>query len=289
MNQFHTDLFQKYVDFLELRDLSDGTIKTYSSCCTKFLEWVETGLPGKTVEDVSWEEIRAYQWFLKKNNNLSGSTINLHTAQLRDFWRCILHRDRDNKQVAHIREDEYLPAVPTRTQVDAIIDSFENKKHKAEIGLLYSSGLRISEACALHCRDISMTDHYVFIAKSKNRSERRAILSDKELVILTDYIRTDYRSAKKDDWLFPGQKNGTHTSDETLRKALKDHLIDIGMGELGFTPHSFRHAFALHLYEAGYDLLAIKDALGHKSVFSTTRYLKMGQSSARKVISPYDL
>ena len=61
-----------------------------------------------------------------------------------------------------------------------------------------------------------------------------------------------------------------------------------GMGESGFTLHSLRHAFGLHLYEAGTDLMSIKEAMGHKSLRSTTVYLTLGIGSGRSVKSPYD-
>jgi len=70
---------------------------------------------------------------------------------------------------------------------------------------------------------------------------------------------------------------------------MKEHLDSIGMGDRGFTPHSCRHCFGLTLYELGVDLLAIRDAMGHKSINSTTLYVSLGIGSDHGIKSPFDM
>ena len=72
-------------------------------------------------------------------------------------------------EVPFLRYDTALPVVPTVQEINAIIDSIVNIKHKAEIALLYSSGIRVDELCRLHCRDILRSRGCIFIARSKNR------------------------------------------------------------------------------------------------------------------------
>ena len=115
-----------------------------------------------------------------------------------------------------LRFDQYLPAVPTREQVGAIIDSIRNPKHKAEIALLYSSGIRVSELCRLHCGDIRRSKGCIYVSKSKNRSDRFAVLSDKAYRDLVAYIRSSYRGAAVSDWLFPGRKTGSRICEQTV-------------------------------------------------------------------------
>ena len=185
--------------------------------------------------------------------------------------------------------DEHLPVVPTKKQVITIINSIDNPKHKAEIALLYSSGIRVSELCRLHCKDILRPKKCIYVSRSKNRSDRYAILSDKACKLLIAYVRSAYHGAKPEDWLFPGQKAGAFISTETVRKVFSDALDRTGMANYGFTLHSLRHAFGLHLYEAGVDLISIKEAMGHKSLSSTTVYLTLGIGNGRSVTSPYDI
>ena len=288
MNDTNSAYLEKHRDILSFRDLSPHTVDIYSSCLSAFLNWMETELPDIAVADVSWEQLRSYFRMLKDVRHLNSKTVNIHISQLASFFKYVLHRDWDSREVPPMKVDEKLPVVPTPEEVNTIIDSIENRKHKAMIALLYSSGIRVSELCRLRCGDIHVSEHYIFISKSKNRSERRAILSEKALAILTDYVRADLKGAVRDDWLFPGQKPDTHVCTETVRRVFCDRLVSLGWQDKGFNLHSLRHAFGLHLYNNGTDIMAIKEAMGHRSLSSTTIYLTLGIGNGRSVISPYD-
>ena len=278
----------KHRDILSFRDLAKSTVTTYISYLTTYIEWVEEQLPGRLLSSVTWEEIRSYVKWLKDVRGLNPRTINVHIAQLRDFFYYVLHKDWDKREVPYLHFDQFLPNVPTKEQVNAIIDSISNPKHKAEIALLYSSGIRVSELCRLHCGDIVRSKNCIYIARSKNRSARYAVLSDKAYGLLVSYIRSAYRGARPEDWLFPGQKAGEHISSQSIANVLKASLEASGLSGKGFNLHSLRHAFGLHLYEAGTDIVSIKEAMGHKSLASTEVYLTLGIGSGRSVTSPYD-
>lgn len=288
MNKNNSILLEKHKDILSFRDLAIGTVATYTSYMTSYIEWVEENLPGRELRSLTWEEVRSYFRYLKDIKDLSNSTINVHMAQLRDFYYYVLHKDWDKKMVPSLRIDERLPKVPTREQVRSIIDSISNPKHKAEIALLYSSGIRVSEMCRLRCKDIIRSRNCIYISRSKNRSDRYAILSDNAFALLVDYIHSAYKEATKEDWLFPGQKIDSCISTESIRRVFHDALGACGFEDLGFNPRSLRHAFGLHLYESGTDLMSIKEAMGHKSLSSTTVYLTLGIGNGRSVKSPYD-
>lgn len=289
MHPDNVDLFEKQKDILSIRDLASSTIATYASYANAYILWVEENLPERPLSSVTWEEVRSYIRYLKEIKKLNPRTINVHISQLRDFFYYVLHRDWDKREVPLLHFDEHLPIVPTKEQVTAIIDSIDNPKHKAEIALLYSSGIRISELCRLHCKDILRSKNCIYISRSKNRSDRYAVLSDKAYDLLVAYIRSSYKGAKPNDLLFPGQKAGASIGTETVRRVFSNALACAGMSDSGFTPHSLRHAFGLHLYESGVDLISIKEAMGHKSLSSTTIYLTLGIGNGRSVTSPYDL
>ena len=285
----NNDYIHKYSDILSFRELADGTIATYISYLRIFLDWISFELDGKPVPDVSWEEIRSFCLFLKNVKHLNPRTINVYIAQLRDFFIYVLHKDWDIREVPYLHYDEHLPSFLTVPEVNRLIDSFTNIKHKAEIALLYSSGIRVSELCRLHCGDIYLAKKHIYISKSKNRSDRYAVLADRVVPILKEYIRREYASATKDDWLFPGQMPGSHISTQSIYNELIRQYAALGWKERGFNCHTLRHSFGLHLYEAGTDLMTIKEAMGHKSISSTTIYLTLGIGNGRSVTSPYDL
>ena len=289
MKPEHEALITKQRDIFSFRDLAKGTISTYISYLTQFIEWAEAELVDKPLREITWEEVRSYINYLREVRGIGNRTINVHISQLHHFWKYVLKRDWDKYEVPFLRFDTSLPNVPTMEEMNAIIDSIGNIKHKAEIALLYSSGIRVSELCRLRCGDIYKSKNCIFISKSKNRSERYAVLSEKALAILIDYIRTAYPSAGYEDWLFPGQKKGSSISDQSVRNVFNAAVARAGLSDRGFVLHSTRHAFGLHLYEAGVDILTIKEALGHKSLASTEVYLTLGIGNGRSVKSPYDL
>ena len=288
MNTNNSILLEKHKDILSFRDLAVNTVATYISYMTSFIQWVEKHLPDRCLSSVTWKEIRSYIRFLKDVRGLNPRTINVHISQLRDFYYYVLHKDWDKREVPLLRYDEHLPIVPTREQVISIIDSITNPKHKAEIALLYSSGIRVSELCRLHCKDILRSKNCIYISRSKNRSDRYAVLSDRAYALLVTYVRTAYPGAKQDDWLFPGQKQGAHINEQSIYNIFIRYLEKTGMKDCGFNLHSLRHAFGLHLYESGADLMSIKEAMGHKALSSTTIYLTLGIGNGRSVKSPYD-
>ena len=287
MNQNNTVLLEKHKDILSFRDLSLKTVATYTSYLTTYILWAEEHLPDRPLSSVSWEEMRSYIRFLKDVKGLNPRTINVHISQLRDFYYYVLHKDWDRREVPFLHYDEHLPVVPSREQVLRIIDSIENPKHKAEIALLYSSGIRVSELCRLHCGDIRRSKNCIYISRSKNRSDRFAVLSDRAYALLVSYVRSSYNGAKQEDWLFPGRKDSA-VCQESVRKVFINALTQTGLEKEGFNLHSLRHAFGLHLYESGADLMSIKEAMGHKALSSTTVYLTLGIGNGRSVKSPYD-
>ena len=289
MNEKYNSLIQKHIDILSFRDLSEGTIANYTAYLTEFLEWCGSELNGKEPEDVTYEELRSYVKHLQKNRELNNRTINCHIAQLRDFWSYVLHKDFNRYELPFLKYDQYLPKVPTREEMFSIINWFDNPKHRAEIALLYSSGVRVSELCRLRCGDIKVSKKCIYVSRSKNRSDRFAILSDRAYQDLVKYARSDLRGATQDDWLFPGQKTGSHICSQSVANVLKESLIATDLSGKGFNLHSLRHAFGLHLYESGTDIVSIKEAMGHKSLSSTEVYLTLGIGSGRSVKSPYAL
>lgn len=289
MNEEHNNYLMTFQDILSFRDLANSTVSSYVSYFTQFIQWFEYTFPERLVSSITWEELRSYIKYLKDIRKLNNRTINVHIAQLRDFFMYVLHKDWDRYQVPYLHFDEKLPHVPTKEQINTLIDSISNPKHKAEIALLYSSGIRVSELCKLKCRDIIRSKNCIYIEKSKNRSDRYAVLSDRAYSILVTYIQSSYREATKDSWLFPGQKIGEHICEQSISNVFKKYLAFLHLDNEDYSLHSLRHAFGLHLYEAGTDLITIKEAMGHKSLSSTETYLRLGIGNGRTIRSPYDI
>jgi site-specific recombinase XerD len=240
---------------------------------------------SKKPEEVSWDDLREYIFYLMDVKKISPRTINGHISQLRYFYLYVLRKEWDPYQVPFQKFDTAVRKALTQHEVSEFINSFGNLKQKAVISLMYSSGLRVSEVCRLEYGDVSRKDMTITIKQGKNRSGSIAILSRKALDILTEYWRISGRP--REGWLFPGQNGGTHITPETVRRYIKNQISSLGW-ETNISCHCFRRAFGTHLYQNGVDILVIKHLMRHKSLKSTVAYIYLGTVGKDKLISPFD-
>ena len=124
----------------------------------------------------------------------------------------------------------------------------------------------------------------VRVAASKGQKDRYVMLSPNLLEILRAYWKT----ARPTEWLFPGARPGQPISREAVENACQKAHHASGLTK-PVTPHSLRHAFAVHLLESGTDLRTIQLLLGHRSLSTTARYLRIATSKVCATSSPLDL
>ena len=276
--------FNSYREMISLRGLTDHTMLSYCTYIRSYLHYL-SNIIHKQPEDVSWDELRDYIRWLQKERHLSDRTINGAISQLRFFTMYVLHKPWDDTLLPMRRFDDFLPFVPSKEEVNTLINSMPDLKQKAMVALMYSSGLRIGEVCNLRYEDIQRKNMRIHIRHGKNRSDRYAILSERALDILTRYW---YSFDKPTGWLFPKQTDISRPID-TFYLSRHIHDVEDTLGwERRITCHSLRHAFGTHLYEDGVDLLTIKALLGHKSLSSTTRYVHLASNGIGRAVSPFD-
>lgn len=273
-----------FKQMLSLRGLTDHTVKSYTTYISAYLNYLNTVLLKKP-EDVSWQELRDFIFFLQKERSLSDRTMNAVIAQLRFFTLYILRKPWDYYELPTRKFDTTLPFVPTKQEVAIFISTLTDLKQKAMVSLMYSAGLRISEVRHLKCNDIDRNKMLIHITKSKNRSERYAKLSPKVLSLLELYWRS---CGRPKNYLFPNQSGKDKPIDHFyLSRHIHSHETFLGW-DRRLTCHSFRHAFGTHLYESGTDILTIKTLLGHKSLLSTVIYIQLAATTISQTVSPFD-
>lgn len=277
--------FNSYREMISLRGLTDHTIQSYSTYIKAYFEFL-TDVIHKSPEEVSWDEMRQFIQWVQDTRSLSDRTINAVISQLRFFTMYVLHKSWDDTQLPMRKFDTYLPYVPTTEEVQLFINTLPTLKQKTMVALMYSAGLRVGEVCNLKYTDIKRSSMRIHIARAKNRSDRYAILSQKSLDMLTEYW---YAYGKPTDWLFPAkQDNSKPCKTGVLGRQVLEHREKLALNPK-LNCHSFRHAFGTHLYEAGTDLLTIKELLGHKSLTSTVIYVHLASFSSRNIKSPFDM
>lgn len=276
--------FNTYREMISLRGLTDHTLKSYCTYIRAYLHYLSNIL-HKQPETVTWDELRDFIRWIQKERHLSDRTMNHCISQLRFFTIYVLHKPWDDTQLPMRKFDTYLPYVPTRNEVLLFLDTLPTLKQKAMVSLMYSSGLRIGEVCKLKYEDIHRSSMRIHVTKTKNRSDRYTILSQRVLDILTEYW---YEYDRPMDWLFPAKQDPLRPcKTAVLNRQVLEHRIKLNLNPK-LNSHSFRHAFATHLYESGTDLLTLKELLGHKSINSTVIYVHLSSYTSRKIYSPFD-
>lgn len=276
--------FNSFREMISLRGLTDHTLQAYCTYIRAYLDYLDKIL-HKLPEEVTWTELRDFIKWLSNNRSLSDRTINCVISQLRFFTMYVLHNPWDDTQLPIRKFDTYIPFVPSKDEIMTYFSDIPDLKEKTMLVLMYSSGLRLGEVCALRYEDIDRKQMKIYIRHTKNRSSRYAILSKYALNLLTTYW---FECGRPKDWLFSGKnkKDSPYNSNSFSNKFVCYRKRFQWNERL--TCHSFRHAFGTHLYENGTDLLTIKELLGHKSLLSTTIYIHLANNGVQSAISPFD-
>ena len=276
----HAALLQRMDEDLVLRGVASNTRMSYLRHARLFLERCD-----RPVEALTTEDIRRFLRFLLTERGVAGSTANVYSAALRFLFAVTLNRPLNYLQIPRAKPRKTLPYVLSRTQVADILAQSATPKHRALFALIYGSGLRVSEAAALHVAAIDSAAMRVFVAGGKGHKDRYTILAQRALEALRDYWRA-YRPQHPDGWLFPGPGASGHITSSGIALAFEQ-----AVGRAGITAavsiHTLRHCFATHLLEEGVPLLQIKDLLGHASLHSTTVYLHLANLTGG-IRSPLD-
>lgn len=276
MNQKY---LSKLLQDMTLKNFTQSTMDGYFAYIRIFLEFI-----NKDAMQVTYADIRKFIFFLKDEQGKMPSTINCYTAALKFFFEYTLGYHWDSKKVPKMKRDRKLPVILTRAEVNSLIESYENLKHKAIVSTMYSSGLRVSEVCRLQYQDILRSKSMIYVSKSKNRQDRYTILSDRNLKILTEYW---FQNNKPRGLLFPSQMTGGILTSDGILQTVSKQAVKIGI-KPHVTPHTMRHCLAVHLLEDGVSHTFIQQLLGHLSPASTDMYLQMTSKALMGIRSPFD-
>jgi integrase/recombinase XerD len=274
-----TTLREKMKQEMTLVGLSPSTQKIYLKAVTQLHDYYQQS-PAK----ISSTQIKDYLLYLLKEKKLAPNTYNTQIYGLRFFY-CITLRQPLRKLDLRTTKITYkLPSILSPNEVQRIIKVTTNIKHRTLLMLIYSAGLRVSEALNLRVQDIDGERKTLHIRCGKGGKDRYVILSPVIYQALRDYWRT----CRFQDYIFPHPKNPHKPL--TINSALlifKSAKATAGVTKTGGI-HSLRAAFATHLLESGTDIFTIKELLGHSTIQSTVRYLAFVPDRHQNVRSPID-
>lgn len=201
------------------------------------------------------------------------------------FFKQVLHKPYQIPAVLYPAHSNKLPAVMSTAEVKLIIDAIKNPKHKIIISLLYSTGMRLSEAANLKTEHIDSKAMRIRVVDGKGKKDRFVPLSGR----LLQELRVYYQQCKPVVYLFNSSKRGVKYSTRSIQHILQHTLIKLGLQSKNYSIHTLRHSFATHLIDNGADLQAIQELMGHHHISQTVQYLHLSEKRLANIVNPYDM
>ena len=275
-----TPIRQRMTEDMQVRNLALNTQMSYVQQVSLFARHF-----NKSPDQLGPEDIRAYQVYLTNEKKLAPGSILIAVAALRFLYKVSLKKDWTFEDVIPApKKPQKLPVVLSPEEVLQFLECVGSTKHRAILTTCYAAGLRISEAVRLKPTDVDSQRMVIRVDQGKGRKDRYVMLSPK----LLDTLRNYWRAVQPKGWLFDGDVPGQPISTSAVELACQKARRLSGLGK-PITPHSMRHAFAVHLLESGTDVRTIQLLLGHRSLATTARYLRIATSKVCSTSSPLDL
>jgi integrase/recombinase XerD len=272
-------LRRRMIEDMQIRNMAAHTQRAYVEQVARFTRYFR-----KSPEHLGPTEIRTYLIHLSQERHLSASSIIVTVSALRFFYTVTLKRPWTvENDIPTSRKAKKLPVVLSQDEVACFLGAVGNLKHRTILTVCYATGLRISEAVRLKPAAIDSQRMVIRVDQGKGRKDRYVMLPPKLLAMLRDY----WKRTHPGEWLFPGDRPGQPISPLTIGHICRQARLRCGIGK-PVTPHSLRHAFAVHLLEAGTDLRTIQLLLGHRNLGTTARYLMIATSKVCATISPLE-
>src|SRR3990172_4362110 len=273
-----TPLRQRMLEDMRVRNLSEGTQHQYVRQVAKFAQHL-----GKSPAVLGPEDIRTYQVYLKEQQHVSWSVLNVAVFALRFLYRITLHKDWAVEHIPFTRRPRKLPVVLSPTEVSRFLESITNLKHRTILTVAYAAGLRTSEVAHLRVEDIDSQRMVIRVLEGKGRKDRYVMLSPKLLQLLRDY----WKVARPTHWLFEGQIPGKPIGKDNIAAFCHKASQACGLSKQ-VTVRCLRHSFATHLLESGTAVRKIQLLLGHRSLATTGRYTHVSVKAVCATSSPFD-
>jgi integron integrase len=313
-------LLDRMRDAMRSRHYSRSTERSYCNWVKRFIFFHNVRHPDEMGE----AEINAFLTHLAVKEHVSASTQNQALSALLFLYRHVLDRDvGDLGSVIRARKPKRLPVVMTREEVRAVLSHLEGDKWLMA-SLMYGAGLRLMECLRLRVQDVDSAGNQITVRDAKGSKDRVTMLPETVKQPLRRHLKKVRAIHEKDratgygrvsmpyalarkypnagsewrwQWVFPqanrwintrtAEEGRHHVHQSIIQDAVKDSVRRVGMTKRA-SCHTFRHSFATHLLEDGYDIRTVQELLGHKDVRTTMVYTHVLNRGGQGVRSPVD-
>lgn len=296
MNNLHSHV-STYLEYCcTQKRLDEKTLKSYQIDLKQFSE----ASPSSNITEITPTILENYIATL--HQNYKPKTVKRKIASLKAFFHYLEYKDiiennPFNKIQTRFREPIILPKTISLHTVEKFLATIY-KQHQtattayqkrtalrdiAVIELLFATGMRISELCALKNSDVNLFDGVILIY-GKGDKERRIQIGNKAVLhALKEYKKEFFTEIQNCDHFFANQ-SGKALSDQAVRRMINKYTT-LASIDLHITPHMFRHTFATSLLEADVDIRYIQEMLGHSSINITEIYTHVTVAKQREILS----
>jgi integron integrase len=313
-------LLDQVRDVLRIKHYSYRTEQTYVDWIKRYIIFHKKRHP----KDMGAAEIEAFLAYLAQERHVAASTQNQALSALLFLYKNVLQQEiAPLPNLVHVGRPKHLPTVLTHDEALAVINRMTGKS-RLMARLLYGSGLRLMECLRLRVKDIDFGNHQLIVRDGKGEKDRATVLPDSIVIELQAHLQDVKALHEKDlregygeaalpyalnvkypnagrEWgwqyVFPASQRSVdplsgvirrhHLDEGVLQHAVRDAARQTSITK-SVSPHTFRHSFATHLLQSGYDIRTVQELLGHKDVKTTMIYTHVLQRGARAVKSPLD-
>lgn len=313
-------LLDRVRETLRLKNYSYRTEQAYTSWIKRYIFFHNLKHP----EDLTEREIESFLTYLAVQKNVAPSTQNQALAALQFLYTQVLRLPLDEEILPlPAKRPKRLPVVLSRQETRSILNELSGT-YLLICQLLYGCGLRVTECLTLRVQDLDFDRHDITIRSGKGGKDRRTMMPEvvhQPLIRHLDGVKLAHEKASAEgsgtvelprslarkypraasEWkwqyVFPASnpsrdpRSGVfrrhHLHPSGLRRAVRACARQAGVIK-HVTPHVFRHSFATHLLEDGYDIRTVQELLGHADVKTTMVYTHVLNKGGKGVISPLD-
>ncbi len=284
--------FRNFETYLRLeKSLSQNSIEAYLNDVLKLERYFNETGGVVTPSMVTYSDLKTFlSWY--STDNINTRTQSRVLSGVRAYFRFLLIEGEIEENPASLLESPKiglkLPEVLSITEIDRMIEEIdlskpEGHRNKAIIETLYGCGLRVSELVNLRLTDIHYGEGFVIVT-GKGSKQRLVPVSGKALKEIDIYKQDRNRLPLIHDQnvLFLNRR-GCRLTRAMIFTIIKDLAAKAGIRK-NISPHTFRHSFATHMIEAGADLRAVQEMLGHESILTTEIYTHIDRSFLRDTL-----
>lgn len=268
-----TELRRKMIEDMRLHGLAASTQQVYIDAIRALAKHF-----GRSPDTIREDEIRQFFGYLCETRKLAPATVRTQLFAVKFLYQRTLRRPWPTLNLLRVKRPKKLPTVLSPAEVWRLLDLVRRPAARMSAILMYSCGLRVSEATRLKAADIDSRRMVVCVRGGKGDRDRNVPLPTRTLELLREY----WVKHRPKTWLFPAEDPSKPIRPGAVRKCLQAALPEAGIHK-PVACHTLRHSYATHLLEQGVHLRSIQALLGHRSCRTTFIYMHLTEATLQAV------